>query len=80
MGFYKKALISHPEILSETDLSIIPGVLPEILDLFQWDTSSSPLDPACGLTQWATNNLPCGTGRGITVAYYYRPIKIQYKI
>ncbi len=36
------------EILSETDLSTIPGVLPEILDLFHWDSNSSPLAPVCG--------------------------------
>ena len=33
-GLLKKKLISHPGILSETYLSIIPGLLPEILDLY----------------------------------------------
>jgi hypothetical protein len=44
----KKDLKSHPEILPETDQSIIHRVLPEIIDLSSWDTSSSPLAPVCG--------------------------------
>ena len=67
MGFSKKTLISHPETLSETDLTIIPGVLPEILDLFPWDTSSSSLAPVCEKSHWDTNCISWDTGRGFTV-------------